>query len=287
MKPWILLLPLALAACGPKPTPAPPAKGPATVAVAKGVVEAEGGLVRIAAPREGVIEAPAQEGLHVSSGQVLARLDARQAQLQLDGAAAETGERRAQLEVATARAAGAAREAKRLADMAAADLVTRQEADQAATAAAVALGEQRQAAAGLGAAQARQKLAAYEVEVRTVRSPVSGRIVRRIARNGAAVAPAAQLFLVEPDGGRVIRAELDESFAERVSPGMHATVTREFQSGASFEAEVLRIADVLAGPALVDDAAVRADARVVSVILNLPPGANLRLGQRVLVRFKP
>jgi multidrug resistance efflux pump len=171
--------------------------------------------------------------------------------------------------------------------MAAADLVTRQDADQAATAASVAQGEQRQAAAGLGAAQARQKLAAYEVEVRTVRTPITGTIVRRVARAGTAVAAAAQLFLIEPEGGRVVRAELDESFAERVMPGMRAVVSREFQTGANYEARVLRVSDVLAGPSLAEEAAVRADARVVSVILSLPPGADLRLGQRVLVRFMP
>lgn len=287
MKLWIFVAALTLAACGQEPTAAPPAKDRAPVAVAKGVVEADGGLMRIAAPREGVIGGTLREGVHVMPGQVVARMEGRQAQLQLEGAAAETAERRAQLEVSAARAAGAAREAKRLASMAAADLVTRQEGDQADTAAAVALGEQRQAAAGLSAALSRQKLAAYEVEVRTVHSPIAGRIVRRLVRDGAAVSATAQLYVVEPDGERVIRAELDEAFAERVTPGMHAIVSREFQTGASYEAQVLRVADILAGPALVEEAAAHADARVVAVILSMPKGVNLSLGQRVLVRFKP
>lgn len=282
-----ICLAVALAACGPKPAPRPTASpAAANLAVAKGVVEAPGGLVRVVSTREGRLLAPlAEEGAQVLAGQVLARLDDRQARLQLASAEADEVERAAQAQVAAARAAGAAREASRLATLAAADAATRQDAAQAETAAAVARGEQHQAEAALQAARAQRQLTAYEIEARTVRAPVAGRVVRRTAAAGAYVAAASPLFVLAPDGPRVVRAELDEAFAEQVKPGMRATVSREFQTGGSYQARVLRVSDLLAGPALVEDGAARADTRVVSVVLTLPPDADLRLGQRVLVRF--
>lgn len=288
MKRTLIPIMLVLAACTPRPAPPAAPDGPSAVAVAKGVVEAEGGLLRMLAPRDGQLVAPvANEGAAVVAGQVLARLDDRQARLTLDAATADLGERQAQAEVAAARAAGAQREARRLAKLADADAATRLEADQAATAASIARGEHRQALEALNASAARQRLAAYDVEVRTIRAPVAGHVVRRTASAGAYVAAAAPLFVIEPAGGRLVRAELDEAFADRVTPNGGAVVTREYQQGRSYPARVIRVSDLLSGPALADDAASRADARVVSVMLSLPPTSDLRLGQRVLVRFNP
>ena len=288
MKRFLLPAILALAACTPKPPPPAAPHLPPTVAVAKGIVEAQGGLLRVLAPREGLIVAPlAEEGAAVLAGQVLAQVDDRQARLMLAAANADVGERRAQAEVADAHAAGAEREARRFATLAAADAATRLEAEQASTAASVARGEHRQALEALNAATARQRLAAYDVEVRTVTSPVAGHVVRRTVSVGAYVAAATPMFVVEPDGARLVRAELDEAFADRVSPKAQAVVTREYQQGRTYPARVIRISDLLSGPALSDDAASRTDARVVSVLLSLPPTSDLRLGQRVIVRFKP
>ena len=286
MKRILLLVFLGLAACS-RPSPPPAAAhADASVAVAKGVVEAQGGLVRVLAPRDGIITASlAEEGDQVTAAQPLARLEDRQPRLVLQAAAAELADRRAQLDVAAARAAGAERDARRLHDLAAGDAASRQEAEQAATAAVIARGEQRQALAALQAAEARQRLNTYELEVRTVRAPAPGRIVRRTTATGAYVATAAPLFVLEPLGPRIVRAELDEAFAERVTPGMRATVSREFQAGQIYTAKVLRVSDVLTGSSLPEEAVGRADARVIAVTLVLPPGADLRLGQRVLVRF--
>lgn len=254
--------------------------------VAKGVIEAAGGLVRVLAPRDGIVAASlVEEGDLVVAGQPLVRLEDRQQHLVVDAALAEVGDRRAQLEVAAARAAGAEREARRLGSLAGADAAPMQEAEQAATAAAIARGEQRQAQEALHVAEARQQLSAYEIEVRTIRASAPGRVVRRTTTTGAYVAAAAPLFVVEPQGPRLVRAELDEAFADKITPGMSATVSREFQAGKSYTAKVLRVSDVLAGASLSEDAVARADVRIIAVVLAMPPGADLRLGQRVLVRF--
>jgi multidrug resistance efflux pump len=291
VKPQILplLLLLALAGCSKGRGEGDPAAGAARApaAVAQGVVEPEGGLVHVLAPRDGVLGRPlVAEGDHVAAGQPLEQIQDRQARLGLDVSAADLADRQAQAEVAAAKAQGAARDAQRLARLAQADAATRQDAEQAATAAAVAAGEHRQAIAALRAAQARRQLDAFEVEVRDVRAPVAGRIVRRTAAAGAFVSAASPLFVLEPDGQRVIRAELDEAFADKVKPGMTAVVTKEFQQGVSYRAQVLRVSDLMAGPSLQDDQTAKAEARVVTVFLALP-GADLRIGQRVLVRFAP
>ena len=287
----LALLALQAAACAPRETHPRAERSDAATsvsAVAKGVVDAEAGLVQVRAPRDGTITGlHAEAGARVTAGQPLATLDVQQARLGLGAADADLGARRAQLEVAQAHAVGAEREAARLARLAAEDAAPRQEAEQAATAANVARGEQRQAAQALRVAQARRRIDAYEVEVRIVRAPLAGRIVRRDAVAGAYAAAAGPLFLLEPDGRRVVRAELDESFADRVRPGSSATVTPEFQPGRAYRARVLRVADVLTGAAITEDGAAKTDTRVVSVLLTLDGATDLKIGQRVLVRFAP
>jgi multidrug resistance efflux pump len=290
VKPLAVLLLLALAGCsrGEPAARAEATAGQAPRAVAQGVVDAEAGLIRVRAPRDGVVaQVRVEEGAHVAAGEVLAALQARQAQLDLDVAEAEVAERQAQLEVADAKALGSQQEAQRLDRLARADAGPRQDAERAATAAQVDRGEQRQAAAALRQAQARRALGRYEVEVREIRAPVSGRIVRRTTSAGAFVSTATSLFVLEPDGRRVVRAELDETFAGKVRPGMQAMVTRQFQPGGAHAAQVLRVSDLLAGPSLPDEPTAKADARVVSVVLTLTAAQDLRLGERVLVRFTP
>lgn len=287
MKPSTILLLLALAGCS-RGEPAANAKvsAPTPLAVAQGVIDAEAGLIRVRAPRDGVVaQSLVEEGDHVPAGQVLATLQARQAQLDLDVAAAEVADRQAQLEVADAKAAGSLREAQRLDRLAKADAGPRQDAERAATVAQIDRSEQRQAAAALRQAQARRELSRYEVDVREIRAPVNGRIVRRTTSPGAFVSAATSLFVLEPDGRRIVRAELDEAFAGRVRPGMHAVVTRQFQPGAAYAAQVLRVSDLLAGPSMSDDPTAKADTRVISVVLTLAGAQDLRLGERVLVRF--
>ena len=286
-----LLLALLAVSCSPAVAPpnSPGARAPdSVIAVARGLVDSETGRVRVRAPRDGVVtRVLVQEGDHVAADQPLASLDSRQAELALEASAAELAGRRALVQTAAAHASGAERDAARLARLAAQDATPRLEADQAATSAAAARGEQRQAEAAVRQAQARRNLDAFEVKVRIVRAPMAGKIAKRDAVKGAFAAAAGPLFLLEPDGRRIVRAELDEAFADRVRPGTRATITPEFQSGKSYAGHVLRIADLLSTGSLEEDTTSKADARVVSVVLVLDGVDDLRIGQRVLVRFTP
>lgn len=275
--------------CSPPASPPESAKGQTSppAAVAKGVIEARGGLITVVAQRDGLVrQVLVQEGDTVALAQPLAEMDNAQARLSAAATTAALGEKRAQVEVAAAKLAGMEREAARLAGLAAADAATRQDADQAANAARVARGEYDQARQAALAAQAQQRLDSYEVTARIVRAPLAGKVVRRAVASGAWAAASTPLFIIEPNGPRVVRAELDESFSDRVRPGMSAVVTKEFQQGRDYRARVIRVADIFGGPSLEDPSA-QADTRVVSVTLELDDAADLRLGQRVLVRFSP
>ncbi len=286
MKYTSIFILLALVGCSSADNATSPAIANAPLAVAKGVVESQAGLVRVLAPADGTIVAiVAEEGDHVAAGQVLARLDDRQARLAADALSSEVAERRGQADGAQAQAIGAVREARRLRELADADAAPRQDADLAATAAAAANGQVRQTLNALLTAEARQKLGALDLEKRTVRAPVAGHILRRSTTTGASTLVASPLFVLEPDGARVVRAELDEAFADRVTPSSKAEITRAFQPGETWRGRIVRVSDVLANPVQLEEPSAHADARVTVVILALPPGANLRLGQRVLVRF--
>uniref|UniRef100_UPI000AEED37F HlyD family efflux transporter periplasmic adaptor subunit n=1 Tax=Frateuria defendens TaxID=2219559 RepID=UPI000AEED37F len=94
----MLLGPLLLAGCSHgKPAQAQaPAAAPAAgyAAVARGRIDVEGGLLNLAAPRDGTLaRLDVREGEHVKRGQPLAQLDTAPAQLALVGAQVELGQR--------------------------------------------------------------------------------------------------------------------------------------------------------------------------------------------------
>jgi RND family efflux transporter MFP subunit len=280
------LLLLALAACSRGGAKAVAAAPPISSPVARGVVESQNGVVRVAAPRDGVVLAVAvEEGDRVAAGQPLARLDARQAAMELEAARSEADERRADSDGAGLKAKAAERESRRLTALAQADAAPRQQADEAADAALAARTDARRALAGWRSADAHARLDAYEVEVRTIRAPVGGSVIRREAIAGASVAAGAPLFTLESNGPRIVRAELDETFAATLSPGVQAQLTPEFAQGAPCTAHVSRVSRALAAPTLGDEGQVHPDQRVLVAILPLPQACRFPLGQRILVRF--
>jgi multidrug resistance efflux pump len=286
--PVLLATSALLAACQKGPDAAQARNRPVPAAVARGVVAADGGLIPIAAPRDGLIaQVSVEEGAHVEQGAVLAQLDTDRSTLLAAQAAAETAQQEAALRGAQARSAAAQSEAARLARLASADAVTRREAEQARQAATVAAAQSDEAARAVDVARARQRLAALEQTVRTVRAPVAGLVLRRTAAVGAAAVSASgtPLFILAPDGRRVIRAELDEAFAGRIMPGASAWVTDASGGGRVFKARVLRISPSFEAAALDDQPGGHADGRVLRLVLAFDEPSSLRLGQRVLARI--
>ena len=286
-----VLAALCLAGCHPANQPgakSPTAAQSPPLAVAAGIVDQDGGLVRINAPRDGLLTAVfAQEGERVASGQILATMDTRQASLNLRAAQAEAAVKAAQVQIVRARLEGALRDAGRLERLSAQDAATTEDADRARTAARVARAELEEAVQAARASAASAKVTAYAVDTGGIRAPAVGRILRRTATVGASVGSATPLFTMETDAPRIVRAEVDEAFADKVRPGMRAAVSREFDDGQSYPARVLRVSDIFGSPTLNDDTTARSDTRVVAVVVALDGRPRLKFGQRVLVRFGP
>lgn len=285
-------LALALAACGRSaaehPAGAPPSAA-AFVAIARGRVDVEGGIVRIVAPRDGVVSAlRGNVGDAFKAGDVLIELDATQAKIGVDLARAELGQAEATAALARAKLPMLKQRAARVDEASRAGAASGQAADDAQQALLELNAELAGANAGVDGARQKLRQAEYEVGVRSVRAPVAGKLIARDASVGATVAaqPAAVLAQLLPDAARIVRAELNEGFVGRIRVGMRAQVAAEGDSGKAYAATVRRIGDVFGPSLLGEEGQDSIDARDVECILDLAD-AELRIGQRVQVRFLP
>lgn len=259
-------------------------------AVARGRVDVEGGLLKLSMPRDGVVaDIKVHEGDRVKKGQVLAVLDTRPAQLAVSAAEAEQKQAQAQGKVLEARLKAAQQRATRLAAAAAAGAGDGQSADDARDAAQQLQGELDNAHAAEAVAAQKLDAARYELAQRSLVAPVDAQIVERDIQPGATVSPqGGPAFVLLPEGPRIVRAELNESFVGTVHEGMHAQVVDDSGSGApTLNAHVQRIGTVFGPSALEEDPLIRANTRTVQCVLvfDQPPPASLRIGQRVIVQF--
>lgn len=268
---------------------APAQKQAGFVAAAKGRVDIEGGVIRLAARRDGIVEqVMVEEGDQVRAGQAIALLDNQQARLGVELARAEVSQ--AQRAVATVRLklASAEREERRLAPLADERIAARQEYDRARDEVLILKSELGSADAAVEVATGRLRSAESEIEQRIVRAPLDGQIVRRQARPGDGVSTlnVTPLFLFAPNAERIIRAELEERFLAQVLPGQSAEVLLEADEAAKFEAKVLRLGKVVGARTPSDDPGEKSDVRVVECVLSID-APNLLIGQRVIVRIRP
>ncbi len=266
-----------------------PTTMPSYIAMARGQVDVAGGLIRVAAPRDGVLaQVNGEPGSEVKAGDVLAVIDPRSSELAAGIAQAELDQAIAHTAALHARVAGMQQRAERAHEAAQAGAASGQSADDASQALVALNAEIGEAATTAEAAKQRLLQARAEIAVRTLRAPVAARVVSRDAHVGDVVSPqsATPLFTLLPDAPRIVRAELNEAFVAKVAPGMHADVVAEVGSDKIYPATVTRIGDVFGPSKLVEDAQEISDARDVECILQLQTD-ELRVGQRVQVRFKP
>lgn len=259
-------------------------------AMARGLVDVEGGIIKLAASRDGIIrEVRVEEGDRVEAGQVLAIQEDRSARLSLHVAEAECEEVRARLELLGVRLAAAERERRRIAPLAAKGAASQRALHERADRVRFLNAEIMATEAQLRTAEARKSASAYEVEQRTIRAPVDGWIVRRQARpgDGASTLNVTTLFWLVPDTPRIVRAEVEEQFVAALKVGMTAEIVPESDETKVFQANVVRIGQIH-GPKrpVAYDPKERADVRVVESVLALADAeGELLLGQRVMVRF--
>lgn len=280
----------ALSACSER-SPAPSSTTPVAsqwLAMARGQIDVEGGLIHVVAARDGVVdEVRVEDGDEVRDGQVLVVLDQGQARIAVGIAEANLAQAEAQVAVARTRLPQAQVQARRIGEAAGAGAATGQAADEAAATLAQLKAEVGAAEAAVGVAREHVQQARAELAARVIKAPASGRIVRRSVHVGDAVSAqsASELFQLLPDRPRIVRAELDEAYVDLVKPGMQAEVVRDSGEGKAVGARVLRVGEVFGPSRLTDDPVERAGAHDVECVLQLD-GGDFRIGQRVLVRFK-
>ena len=286
----VSLLPPGSAVAQPKTTPVPPAGGQ-YAAFAKGRVDVAGGLSRLASARDGIIQSVhANDGADVKRGALLAQLDDRQARLQQEAARNEVAEIEARMKPLQIRLAAAERELARVEPLIASLAVARAERDDRRDQVALIRAEADALRAQSAAAQTRIKLASLEVDLRALRAPADGRIIKRFARAGDSAQGSANapLFLFAPKAPLVVRADLEERFINLVAPGMPADIVLEADESRVLKGKVERIGLAFGARAPSDDPTERADLRTVDMIVTLD-GANATvaplIGQRVLVRI--
>jgi RND family efflux transporter MFP subunit len=284
----ILVLSTALlSGCADEPMPAATTTtSSGYLASARGRIDIEGGLVRLAAQREGVIERVlVEEGDRVVRGQLLAVLGDAPSQRSLEVARAETGQARSQVLPLSLRLGNAERELQRLKPLVA-DSVSGQELDTARDQVALLQAELATAQATVRLNQRREQVALEEIEQRRVRAPAAGTIVRRSARpgDGVSISNVTPLFLFAPEAPFIVRTDVEERWLSQLRIGQAAQVELEAEAGKSMPAKVARIAPVVGQRPQGDDPAERQDVRVAEVVLALEAG-SLRIGQRVIVRF--
>ncbi len=268
----------------------PPSAAPAStdVAVARGRIDIEGGLLNLSMSRDGTLaQVAVHEGDHVKAGQLLAALDPEPAQFTQNAARAEHAQAQAQWQLAGARLDAARQRAQRLRAAHAAGAGDGQSADDARAQVIELTAERTAAKASLDLAQQKLAQARYELGLRQLHAPVTGDIIHVSAQVGASVGPGtATLFTLLPERPRIVRAELNESFAAAIHPGTLARVTLSSGDDAhALAAHVLRVAPVYGPSTLENDPQIRANARTVECVLAFDQPQDLRIGQRVLVRF--
>lgn len=284
------LVSLLLAACD-QAHSAPPATVEASgnaLASAKGKVDIEGGVIRLAARRDGVIaEVLVEEGARVQRGQVLALLDDATARSNLFLADREVRQAVQEREKVAVELAVAEREVMRLEPLAHTGAVPRQEIDRARDAKTLALVAVQAALAGIDTARARQAVAASEIEEHKVIAPLDGQVIQSQARpgNGVSTLNVTPLFLFVPDVPRIIRAELEEQYLSVVAPNQAAEVVLEADPTKTWRGNVLRVGQVVGARTPSDDPGEKQDNRVVEVLVGFKDSPALLIGQRVVVRF--
>jgi multidrug resistance efflux pump len=257
------------------------------VAMARGEVDVEGGLIHIAAASDGrLAEIRVVSGDDVTQNETLATLDSREAVIALDRAQLEVTAARARLAMAQSRRLRAQRQVSRVQEARNADAASPQALDEAHESIAIVDAELANAQAAVEIARLQVRTAELDLDSKTVRAPLAGRIdeLAADARASQPVHEGTELFLLAPHGPRVVRAQVEEAFADAVHAGMRAEIVVDSNPQRRYPARVLRVGDVLRQRAPDPASSELHDVRRLDCVVSVS-AAQLRIGQRVLVRF--
>lgn len=262
------------------PTPSP-------VAIARGKIDIDGGLLEIAAMGEGqVTEMMVKPGDAIQRGQRLVQLAPQAARLDVALADAELKRAVARVQAESARVPAARDLARRLSAAAALGATDRQRADDAAATLQQIEADVTLARTDVEIQKQKRAQANHALAERTIHAPQDGRVATVTTQVGARVRAGQPVMIVVPDRPLIVRAELNESYVSRVTPGMRADVTLEAGGRQiSLPARLVRIAQTYGASQLYDDTQPRTAVRVVECVLEFDQPPALRIGQTVRVNF--
>ncbi|MCY1082332.1 efflux RND transporter periplasmic adaptor subunit [Archangium lansingense] len=227
-----------------------------------------------------LVEVAVEEGDAVKKGQVLARLDDRDARVGAARIRAELQAASQRLVAAQATATRARSDLARAERLARAQVITRASLEEAQALARASSAEEHAASAQLAAAREAAQAAELQLSHTVVRAPFAGTVVRKLADEGAVLAPAA--LEQENIGGIVelvdlgaleVEAEVSEEQLPRIELGQPALVFLDAYPDQAFAAKVRSVR-----PAI-DRSKATADVNVE--FEEIPPGVLPDMGARV------
>lgn len=143
------------------------------------------------------------------------------------------------------------------------------------------------AEADVRAKQAHLEEAQYALEECSVKAPADGKVLRLLVGVGDVLStqprqPAVQFC---PAGPRIVRAEVEQEFANRVAKGQTALIQDDSSSGSGWRGKVARLSDWYTHRrSMLQEPLQFNDVRTLECIVQLDPGQPaLRIGQRVRV----
>lgn len=260
------------------------------VAVARGKIDVEGGLLDLSSAAAGVVQQLlVKEGQSLQKGQLVLRLadDAARA----DVAVAESELQLAQTKLKTRQDRLPALKAtlarwQAAAKQGAADL---QSVDEAVQALRDAQSEVDIAAAEVSVAKRKAEQLRALLQRHELRAPEAAVVVRLLAQGGSMLQSGSPVAVLLPKRPLIVRAEVNESYVGAIREGMKAQVAVDADTNAARQefpaATVLRISPVY-GTARLQDDAQRGPVRIVECVLAFDqPPANVKVGQNVRVSF--
>jgi multidrug resistance efflux pump len=260
---------------------------PAITAAARGTVDVEGGLYRITAVRDGIVaDVPASEGAYVRKGDVLALLDRRQEEAAVRIAEQEVSQAEDHHKLLEIKERNLSKTYERMRRAAAGKAVSDQALEDARNAYETQAIETNSAATALNIARERLEMAKREVSLREIKAPADGVIIRQAVKAGEAVSSQAmsEMFVLLPDGPKIVRADIPEEYLNLVGPDMTVEIIPEGRSTQTVLGRVGRVSKVLTHAKSTEDPGERSDIRTANCIITVPRDAPLAIGQRVVVR---
>ncbi|WP_238347698.1 HlyD family efflux transporter periplasmic adaptor subunit [Comamonas piscis] len=260
---------------------------PSTVAVARGKIEVDGGLLDLATAIDGTVQQIAvREGQQVQAGQLLLKVHDEDLRAELAVAQSSYQLAQAKHKALTTKLPLLQAQLKRLQAAARDGAADLQEVDNAQAALRNAQSEAEVAQAEVKLAQSKTQQLRERQRLYALYAPEAATVVHLQAKVGSQVHTSQAAMRLLPLRPLRIRAELNESFAGAVQKGMRASVVLDNDSSSPLpEARVLRI-NPMYGPSTLQDDAQRGPLRVVECVLEFETApSNLRVGQNVRVSF--